>query len=120
MMSKLADNTYSFLRKIFPHTIIAKEHYVRYKNTKLFFDFYIKDLALLIEVQGHQHEKFVKHFHHDRETFLASKKRDNLKKEYCDKEGFILLEIRDKKELDKEKFIERARSKMIYEGDVNG
>lgn len=111
-MSKLADETYAFLKEVFPHNVIVKEYYIGYQNTRLFFDFYIKDLDILIEVQGRQHDEFVKHFHNDRETFLAAKRRDNLKKEYCDKEGIVLLEIRSKKELDKEKFIERARKEL--------
>lgn len=86
---------------------------MNYNNTRLFFDFYIKDLGLLIEVQGRQHDEFVKHFHTDKETFLASKKRDNLKKEYAEKAGFVLLEIRSEHELDKDRFIERVWSKMI-------
>jgi len=112
-MSKLADDTYVFLRKTFPHNIITTEYYVNYDNSRLFFDFYIKDLGVLVEVQGRQHDEFVKHFHNDKETFLASKKRDNLKKEYCEKKGFALLEIRSEEELDKEKFIERAHKEII-------
>ena len=111
-MSKLADNTYIFLRKIFPHNLITKEYYVNYNNTRLFFDFYIKDLGVVLEVQGRQHDEFVKHFHTDKETFLASKKRDNLKKEYCEERDFVLIEIRSEKELNKDKFIERIWSKM--------
>ena len=111
-MSKLADNTYTFLRKIFPHNLITKEYYVNYNNTRLFFDFYIKDLGVVLEVQGRQHDEFVKHFHTDKETFLASKKRDNLKKEYCEERDFVLIEIRNEKELNKDKFIERIWSKM--------
>ena len=111
-MSKLADETHAFLRKTFPHNIISREYYAKYDNTRLFFDFYIKDLGVLIEVQGHQHDEFVKHFHNDRETFLASKKRDNLKKEYCEKQNFVLIEIRKNSELDRDKFIERVLGEM--------
>jgi hypothetical protein len=73
---------------------------------------------MLVEIQGRQHYKFVKHFHNDKETFIESKKRDNLKKEYCEKVGFILLEIRSEKELDEDKFIERA-IKEITDYDRN-
>jgi very-short-patch-repair endonuclease len=111
-MSKLADSAYSFLREVFPHNIITKEYYINYKNTRLFFDFYIKDLGLLLEIQGRQHDEFVKHFHTDRETFLAAKKRDDLKKEYCEKQDFVLIEIRKDNELDKDKFIERVLEEM--------
>jgi hypothetical protein len=110
-MSKLADDFYGFLRTIFPYNVILKEHYVQYNHTKLFFDFYIKDLGILFEVQGRQHDVFVKHFHNDRETFLASKHRDNLKKEYCEKEDLILIEIRDEKELNKDALLKRILKK---------
>ena len=111
-MSKLADYTYSFLRGVFPHNIITKEYYVNYNNTRLFFDFYIKDLGLLLEIQGRQHDEFVKHFHIDREGFLSSKKRDNLKKEYVEQQDFVLIEIRNEKELEKDKFMERVLKEM--------
>ena len=112
-MSKLADQAHAFLKKVFPHNIITKEYYVSYNNTRLFFDFYIKDLGLLLEIQGRQHDGFVKHFHGDKEGFLASKKRDNLKKEYCELRNFVLIEIRSDKELNKDKFIERVLKDMI-------
>ena len=68
---------------------------------------------MLIEIQGRQHDGFVKHFHGDREGFLASKKRDNLKKEYCEKQNFVLIEIRSTKELNRGKFIERVLKEMV-------
>ena len=81
-MSKIANEVYDVLKLLFPLDNIIKEHYVRYKGTRLFFDFYIKPHHLLIEVQGRQHTEFVKHFHVDKKTFDGQKKRDNLKIEY--------------------------------------
>ena len=111
-MSKLADKTRDFLKEIFPHNSIYEERYIKYKGTRLFFDFYIKEINVLIEVQGRQHEEFVKHFHTDRDGFIDSKKRDNLKKEYCQETDIVLIEIRDEKELNKEKFIKRIWNEM--------
>lgn len=108
MVSKLANKTKEFLKEIFPHNLIFEEYYVNYKGARLFFDFYIKEMDILIEVQGQQHYKFVEHFHGDKESFLASKRRDNLKKAYCGETGSVLIEIRDEKELEKDKFIERV------------
>ena len=110
-MSKLSDNTKDFLKEIFPHNSIYEERYIKYKGTRLFFDFYIKEMNVLIEVQGRQHDEFVKHFHVDREGFWDSKKRDNLKKEYCEENGAVLIEVKSEKEFDKDKFIKR-----IWEG----
>lgn len=97
-MSKLADKFYDLLKKSFPHNIIVKEHYVRYKGVKLFFDFYIKDLDIVFEVQGKQHEEFVEHFHQDRDGFFELKKRDNLKIEYAETNGipFVVINYDEK------------------------
>ena len=92
-MSKFAESVYSGLKRIFPHFTIVREHYVNYKNTRLFFDFHIKELNLFFEVQGAQHQGFNKHFHGDREGFVRSKARDNLKKEWIEKNDHRLIEI---------------------------
>jgi hypothetical protein len=112
-MSKLSESTYDLLKEIFPHNIILKEYYVKYKGTRLFFDFFVKDMLIFVEVQGRQHDEFIKHFHEDRAGFLEHKRRDNLKKEYCEKRESVLLEIRSEEELDKDKIIERIWSAMI-------
>lgn len=82
-MSKLADKVLSALKESFPRNVILKEHYVRYKGTRLFFDFYIKDLGVLVEVQGIQHVELVGHFHKDKHAFYAQKQRDRMKVEYA-------------------------------------
>ena len=81
-MSKLADKVYEVLRELFPNNIIVEEEYVSYQGKKLFFDFFIKDLGILVEVQGKQHTEFVKHFHKERYNFIGQKRRDNLKVAY--------------------------------------
>jgi len=82
-MSAISNKVYSILKELFPLNIIIKEHYVKYKGSKLFFDFYIKDLNVLVEVQGRQHTWFIKHFHGDKQKFIGQKKRDNDKIEYA-------------------------------------
>lgn len=81
-MSRIANEVYDVVKRVFPLSKIKKEHYIRYKGTKLFFDFFIRDLKVLIEVQGAQHTQFTSHFHADKEAFNGQKKRDNLKIEY--------------------------------------
>ncbi|KKM75725.1 hypothetical protein LCGC14_1387390 [marine sediment metagenome] len=98
-MSKLADLLEKTLHDLFPHNRIIKEHYVNYKDERLFFDFFIKEFNMLIEVQGAQHYKFVKHFHGDKEGFTNQKKRDNLKKAYCEENNLSLMEIRSEDEV---------------------
>ena len=87
MSSKQAELIYNCLKEIFPHNIILREHYINFKGIRLFFDFYIKDLRVLIEVQGRQHTHYVEHFHGDREGFLKQKMRDNLKIQLVEEQG---------------------------------
>lgn len=92
-MSSLSEELEQFLKKLFPHNILIKEHYIRYKNQRLFFDFYLKDLKILFEVQGRQHCEFVKHFHTDIDGFKQSKFRDNLKIQYAEEQGLSLVYV---------------------------
>ena len=74
--------------------MIHQEFFCWYKNKKLFFDYYIREYNLLFEIQGRQHYEYVEHFHTDREGFFESKRRDNLKREYCQKNGYTLVELK--------------------------
>lgn len=99
-MSKFSDEVYEAIIKAFPSCLIIKEHYIKFKNTKLFFDFYMKDLGVLVEVQGRQHLNFVKHFHGDRKSFLDQKKRDNFKLAYVqDTNGLCLVRFYENEKL---------------------
>ena len=90
-MSKIAEEVLDVVREIFPLNIIVSEYYIRFKNVQLFFDYFIKDMGVLIEVQGRQHTEFVKHFHGNRATFLKQKERDNLKREYVQENKELCL-----------------------------
>lgn len=111
-MSKLSDDVYSLLKQCFPHYTIIKEYYISLDGSKLFFDFYVKELGILIEAQGRQHEEFIKHFHTDAGGFLASKHRDNLKLEYCERKNLILILFDDKDELTEESLLNKIWSRI--------
>ena len=66
---------------------------------RLFFDFYLKGLSILIECQGRQHYEFVKHFHGDKEKFYSQKRRDNLKMKYCLDNNLTLVYFYDKQDI---------------------
>lgn len=96
-MSKTADKIFSILNKLYPpipYKRIYRELYVNYKGRKLFFDFFIRELGIFIEVQGEQHEKFIKHFHGDRNGFESQKSRDNLKIQYVEEKKKCLIRFR--------------------------
>ena len=63
MPSLLAKSVLQTLKEIFPHTRITEEYYVNYSGQRLFFDFQISTLNILVEVQGIQHKEFNKYFH---------------------------------------------------------
>lgn len=91
MKSQLAKNVHEALSNVFPNTLIKDEEYVSYEGNRLFFDFYIPAFNIYVEVQGIQHTEFNKHFHGDAASFKAAKKRDRLKKEWCDLNDFTLV-----------------------------
>ena len=111
-MSKLANDVYIALKKVFPHNVIIKEHYVSFKGTRLFFDFYIKDLGVLVEAQGRQHNEFIQHFHVDRAGFMASKRRDSLKHAYCEEEELVLVSFDNDDILDESNLLNKIWSKI--------
>lgn len=93
-MSKISNEIYDILQEMFPKHLgnrIQKEIYINYKGQKLFFDFYIRELGVYVEVQGRQHTQFVKHFHGDKEAFKAQKMRDNLKIRYVQEQEQCLV-----------------------------
>lgn len=83
MTSLLAKSVRDTLKKAFPNTRINSEYYINYNGQKLFFDFHLPTLSIVVEVQGIQHTEFNPHFHGSAEVFKAQKHRDRLKIEWC-------------------------------------
>ena len=61
---------------------------------RLQLDFYIPSLRLAVEVQGAQHDSFIRYFHEDLNGYLDQERRDTFKKYACKLEGIRLVEIR--------------------------
>lgn len=63
-------------------------------KTRLSVDFLNHSKGIVVEVQGNQHIKYVKHFHGGRRTkYLEQLKRDELKYKFCEANNFVLVEI---------------------------
>lgn len=92
-MSNQSEHIYLLLKSTFPYCNIIKEYSVKYQNQQLYFDIYLKEYNLLFEIQGRQHSEFVSHFHGDKQGYIASKKRDNLKIAYCEENNLTLIAI---------------------------
>lgn len=92
-MSKFADKMFACLKECFPYYRIVKEFYVNVDNHKYFFDFFIKELNVLIECHGEQHVKFVEHFHKDTVGFNRHKARDATKESYAAENNYTLVKF---------------------------
>ena len=68
------------------------------KKSALFLDFFIPNLQLAVEVHGRQHYEFVKLFHKTKAGFLTSKRRDDIKEQWCELNDIelIVLNYEDK------------------------
>ncbi|PLY01945.1 MAG: hypothetical protein C0623_04730 [Desulfuromonas sp.] len=56
-------------------------------------DIYFEDLALAFEYQGHQHYEFPNAFDKEVKEFEERQRRDRAKKEWCEKQGVLLVEV---------------------------
>lgn len=122
-MSDMAKRVHLLLSEIFPanpFTRIFCEHYVNYKNKRLFFDFYIKELSCFVECQGQQHTKFVKHFHGNKEKFSAQKLRDHFKIEYVQQNDMYLVRFNYDEVIDKDLVIYKINKTLDSEINFYG
>lgn len=77
----------------YPHDAIFEE--VIIPGDGLILDFFIPSLDLVVECHGRQHKKHVKHFHKTKKDFHNQQDVDQKKREWCELNGFRLLEIYD-------------------------
>lgn len=93
-MSDPAEQVYRLLKAALPYYKLFLEYYVVYAGQKLFFDFYLPELGVAIEVQGEQHYRFVGHFHGTASSYKKHKYRDSLKAEWALLNDIRLVEVR--------------------------
>jgi very-short-patch-repair endonuclease len=108
-MSKQAEMIKLLLQKKFPNFMIITEYYVNYQNEKLLFDFLIKELGILIEVQGEQHFSFNNFFYKDGFDFYRQKKRDALKREWASMNGYTLVTFDYDEKLNEDVFMVKIK-----------
>ena len=98
------------LRRIYGfHAVILEEFSL--PDERLFLDFFMPHHKLCFEYQGLQHDQFVKLFHSDKKGFDRSKARDARKRQWCELNEFILIEVRgDPSTKELQALIEEARN----------
>lgn len=94
-MSEIEESVYEVIKSAFPNFKVHRQYYIKLEGQRLFFDFFIKELNILIEVQGQQHYKFSKFYHGSLRGFYNSKKRDNMKKYWAAENGYCLVILDD-------------------------
>ena len=92
--SKLHLKARTILKDIFPTVQILEEVAAPITRTeKLFFDFYINTVKLVVEVHGQQHYKFNTLFHSAAQDFANQRKRDRRKAEWCEYNNITYVEL---------------------------
>jgi hypothetical protein len=90
-VSSLHSKARALLQQMYPMDAILEE--VALPGTRLFADFYINRIKMIVEVHGEQHYKYNAHFFNSQKDFLQAKKRDQDKKNWAKLNGISLVEL---------------------------
>lgn len=91
--SQFQHNIGQQLTEKYPHDVIFEE--VRIPGDGFILDFFIPSLDLVVECHGIQHTEHVKHFHKTKQEFHNQQDTDQKKRDWCELNGFRLIEIYD-------------------------
>lgn len=82
------------LTNLFPTLQILEEVPIPLRRSEtLYLDFYLPLIRKAVEVHGEQHYKFIPFYHHTKLNFLKSQKRDQEKKEWCEKNNISYVAL---------------------------
>lgn len=81
------------LAEQYPYDVIFEE--VQVPGDGFIIDFFIPSLDLVVECHGRQHTEHVKHFHKTKRDFHNQQDVDQKKRDWCELNGFRLIEIYD-------------------------
>jgi hypothetical protein len=62
-------------------------------DINLELDCYNKELKIACEYNGAQHYKYIPYFHKNKDSFQNQKYRDYMKRDLCQKNGILLIEV---------------------------
>ena len=74
------------------HAVLLEEFPI--PDERLYIDFYMPNNSIAFEFHGEQHDTFNKFFHGNKDGFKKSKSRDVRKKQWCELNNIILIEVR--------------------------
>lgn len=102
--SKFQDEAKRFFYPYWKGQLVFEE--LRIPGTRLTLDFYNHTRKIAAEIDGIQHQKYVKYFHGSRVTkWLGQVKRDLFKEDFLEANEITLIRIQDVKELTYEFFL---------------
>jgi hypothetical protein len=98
--SSLQGITGEKLQERYPRDPILEDFTI--PGSRLSVDFFLPHRRLVLEVQGEAHDRHVPFFHKDRVlcNFAKQVSHDRKKAEWCETNGFTLIEIRTKQDLE--------------------
>lgn len=95
--SQMHAHVLKLIRQAWPSLTIKEEQEIQVqingRSHYLRVDIVIVDLKVCIECQGRQHSEYVPHMHGTRESFEASRSRDQAKSQAVRDAGYTLVEI---------------------------
>lgn len=92
--SKLHLAARQILYDLFPTSHIIEEVSLPIRRgVTQYFDFYVNNIKLAVEVNGQQHYKFSTLFHATAADFIAQKRRDQDKRDWCEQNRITLIEL---------------------------
>lgn len=81
---------YRFLKELYPNYDVIYEATL---PNGMRFDCFVKQIGVVVELDGKQHTQFVKHFHRDENGFLLQQLKDSKKDSIAAEMGIRLLRI---------------------------
>jgi len=95
--SKLHVRARAIIKDFFPMNTFYEEVTLpgsrTHKNDTLYADFLSIQLKIIVEVHGQQHYEYNSHFHKSQAAFRSSNRRDQLKLEWAELNGFQVIEF---------------------------
>ena len=96
--SSLHRQTLKILSEEYSSYTVFQEYPVQIRNASgvnhyLMFDFYIKEMGMVIECQGEQHFKPNSHFFSGKASFQRMKDNDAMKREWCEVNDLMFIEL---------------------------
>lgn len=109
--SELHKQARKIIYELFPTTMILEEVPVKLtaKGNTVYFDYYLPQIDMAIEVHGKQHYFFSTLFHADRQAFIKQQKTDRDKATFCELNRITFIELPYNEEI--EQWTQKIQSK---------